>query len=146
MKSIFTYPRDTSVLRSYTQTLNYFAKRYDKSYLVTITEIRKKKTNKQNNGFHRIISLLVPEFQKLDQSIIYTTKLVKDYIKHRANYYHEVSGVSLLKSISEANLEEMHILINVAQDFAVNDLNMKPDDVDLTSHELRELEDYYRGL
>jgi hypothetical protein len=77
---------------------------------VEFRAISKKRTNKQNAGYFRLCSLLVPFFQK-EYGEIFDKELVSETVKLSANYSIKVGKQVSPKSLKRATIEDMSILI-----------------------------------
>lgn len=81
-----------------------------KDFEVEFKAVDKKRSLKQNAGYWRICSLLVPHFQK-EYGQIFDKELVSETVKLSAGHSVKVGKQVSPKSLTKATQDEMNILI-----------------------------------
>ena len=115
---------------------------FEKSFEVTVGDLKKSKTYQQLRGFHRLLGVLVPYFKEWSGEDCWDKEKVKDFIKKRHGYTVRFHNIEVVKSCKDATIKEMMGLIKEIQKFGAGMDIVEA--LELRSEELRDLEEFYK--
>ena len=137
----YKYPEDKKQIREFLKDLPK-----DKSLKITIKEWVNSKSSKQTRGLYRILGLIAQHLRSIEPSYLWNSEDVKEVIKRQIGFmkYSQKAGFKVFRSIKDANMKEMNMLIEEAQRWGY-EMDCPLKSLDLLPRELIELEEYYRG-
>jgi len=135
----FKYPEDKEQIREFLKDLPK-----DKSLKITIKKWIDNKSNKQTRGLYRIMNLIAQHLRSIEPSYLWSSEDVKEVIKRQIGFmkYSQKAGFKVFRSIKDANMEEMNMLISEAQRWGY-EMDCPLGSLELVPRELAELQEYY---
>ena len=136
----YKYPGDKDQIRAFLKDLPK-----DKSLKITIKDWVNSKSSKQTRGLYRILGLIAQHLRSIEPSYLWSVEDVKEVIKRQIGFmkYSQKAGFKVFRSIKDANMEEMNMLIEEAQRWGY-EMGCPLGSLDLVPRELVELEEYYK--
>ena len=138
--SEYKYPEDKDQIRAFLKDLPE-----EKSLKIIIKKWVNNKSNKQTRGLYRIMNLIAQHLKTIEPSYLWSSEDVKEIIKKQIGFmkYSQKAGFKVFRSIKDANMEEMNMLISEAQRWGY-EMGCPLGSLDLVPRELVELEEYYK--
>jgi len=134
----YKYPEDKEQIRAFLKDLPE-----GKSLKITIKNWIDNKSNKQTRGLYRIMNLIAQHLRTIEPSYLWSSEDVKEIIKTNINFKNQKASFKVFRSIKDANMEEMNMLISEAQRWGY-EMGCTLGSLDLIPRELVELEEYYK--
>lgn len=133
----YKYPEDKDQIRAFLKDLPE-----DKSLKIIIKKWTDSKSNKQTRGLYRIMNLIAQHLRSIEPSYLWSSEDVKEIIKRQIGFmkYSQKAGFKVFRSIKDANMEEMNMLIEEAQRWGY-EMDCPLKSLDLLPRELAELEE-----
>lgn len=137
----YKYPEDKEQIKDFLKDLPR-----DKSLKITIKNWVNSKSSKQTRGLYRILGLIAQHLRSIEPSYLWSSEDVKEIIKRQIGFmkYSQKASFKVFRSIKDANMEEMNMLISEAQRWGY-EMGCPLGSLELVPRELAELEEYYRG-
>lgn len=144
-KVSYYYPEQAKELAAYINGhVKVLANQFDKTFLVTIQEKKPPKTWQQCKGWHRILNVIAQYLNEHNfENKIWSTEHVKFIVKHAIQFGEFRLDAFIPRSFASATKEEAIDVITKTQQFAVDELSMNFEDVQLTSDEQQAFNAYY---
>lgn len=144
-KQTYYYPEQAKELSTYINGhVKLLANDFKKSFTITIQEKKPPKTWQQCKGWHRILGVIVDLLNEHNvDNKFWKLEHVKYYVKRAIEYGEYRLDTFIPKSFADATKQEAINIITKTQEFAIDELNMEREAVELTSHEQQAFNDYY---
>ena len=145
-KHVFNYPTEKAGLNTF---INGHVKvqleiSKDKNFIITIEEKKPSKTWQQCKGWHRILGVIAAELNNYNvDNKFWSVEHVKYVIKHVIQFGEIRLETFMPRSFATATKEEAMEIISKTQEYAVEELSMELQDVELCSEELIAFNKYY---